>query len=204
MRGDKIMRNTSISHRSLRVGTDVQRHLFNVDEYYRLAEAGILAPDARVELIDGEIVEMSAIGSRHAACVDRLNVLLHDRLHGRSILRVQGPVRLNLFSEPLPDVAVLKPRPDFYASAHPGPADVLLVVEVADSSLKYDRDIKASLYSRAGIAEMWLVDLEGQVIHVFTQPSDAGYQRSATCRRGERVPTLALGPSELLVDDILG
>ena len=185
------------------MGPEVQRRLFNVSEYYRLAEAGILGEDDRVELIDGEIVEMSPIGSLHAAIVDRVDFLVQRVFAGRAIVRVQGPIRLNEYSEPQPDVSILKTRTDFYAAAHPAPADVLLVVEVADASLAYDRHVKLTVYSRAGIAEVWLVDLVSGLVEVFTEPTSHGYQISAQFGRGERLKSTALD-HEVLIDEILG
>lgn len=186
------------------MGTELQRRLFTADEFHRMAEAGVLREDDRVELVDGEIVEMTPIGSPHAACVDRLLALLQRWVEGRGILRVQGPIRLDAHSEPLPDLSVLRPRADFYASAHPTPGDIVLVVEVADTSFRYDRDIKVPLYARAGIAETWLVDLSNERVEIFTQPTAQGYQQSRRARRGERLTTLALPAISLLVDDIVG
>ncbi len=186
------------------MGTDLQRRLFTADEYHRMAEAGVLGEDDRVELVDGEIVEMSPIGSPHAACVDRLNVLL-QRLGGvQGIVRVQSPIRLNAHSEPQPDLSILRHRADFYAAAHPTPEDVLLVVEVADTSLRYDRDVKIPLYARAGIAEAWLVDLLNGSVDIFTQPSERGYQQSRRVGRDARMTSPALPSATLLVSDILG
>src|ERR671938_948293 len=133
----------------------VRRH-FNITEYYRMAAAGVFTEDDRVELIEGEIVEMNPIGSRHAACVGRLTKLL-ERLAGDSaIVWVQNPVQVSDYSEPMPDVALLKRRDDFYAQANPQRTDVLLINEVADSSVEYDRDIKMPLYAGANIPEVWL------------------------------------------------
>jgi Uma2 family endonuclease len=186
------------------VETELQRRRFTADEYHRMAEAGVLRDDDRVELLDGEIVEMTPIGSRHAACVDRLNVLLHRSLAGHDIVRIQGPVRLDAHSEPQPDLSVLRSRADFYASAHPGPDDVILVVEVADASLTYDREIKVRLYARAGILETWLVDLQNEHVDVFTQPTPQGFRASREIRRGERLTSQALPAASFLVDDMLG
>lgn len=169
-----------------------------------MAEAGVLRDDDRVELVDGEIVEMTPIGSHHAACVDRLNVLLHRSLAGHGIVRVQGPVRLDAHSEPQPDLSVLRSRADFYASAHPAPGDVILVVEVADASLRYDRDIKVRLYARAGIQETWLVDLQNERVDVFTHPTPQGYRASRQNRRGDRLTSRALPAASFLVDEMLG
>lgn len=130
------------------------RRSFTVEEYHRMAEAGILREDDRVELLEGEIVEMTPIGSRHAACVDRLNQLGVRGVGPRAIVRVQSPVRLGERSEPQPDLTLLRARPDFYAHAHPGPADVLLIIEVAEASADADRTVKMPLYARAAIPEV--------------------------------------------------
>jgi Uma2 family endonuclease len=152
--------------------------LFTVDEYYRMAEAGILGEDDRVELLDGRIVQMSPIGSRHAACVDRLTRRLAAVPEGRAVLRVQSPVRLGKLSEPQPDLCLLKPRANYYADGHPGPEDVLLLIEVASTSLPFDRDVKLPLYARAEIPEVWLFDLEAERVHVFLEPIGDAYGSS--------------------------
>jgi len=182
----------------------VHRRLFTADEYHRLGEAGILREDDRVELVDGDIVEMTPIGARHAACVDRLNVVLQRCLGDSAIVRVQGPVRLNQISEPQPDITVLKPRRDFYAGTHPCGDDILLAIEVADTSLKFDREVKGSLYARSAIAEFWLVDVVHESVEVFRQPGVDRYLFSRISQRRERLPIAALPDISLSVDDILG
>lgn len=182
----------------------IQRRPFTADEYHRMAQAGILCEDDRVELLDGEIVEMVPIGPGHAACVDRVNRLLSERLGRRAIVRVQNPVRLGERSEPQPDLALLAPRPDFYASAHPGPADVLLIIEVAETSADLDRQIKVPLYARAGIREVWLVDLAARAVEVYREASPQGYRRVGRVGPGQRLAPQALGDAEVSADDILG
>lgn len=189
------------SHRAAPVP---HRRLFTANEYQRLGEMGILHEDDRVELVEGDIVQMTPIGTRHAACVDRLNALLQRHFGDRGILRVQGPVRLNDYSEPQPDLAVLKPRADFYSSAHPHRDDILLIIEVADTSARYDREVKGLLYARAAIAEFWLVDLLNESVEVFSQPRADGYQSSSIIKRGERLPSTALPDVDISVDDVLG
>ena len=131
------------------MATQTRRRLFNVDEYYAMVEAGILAEDDRVELLDGEIIAMAPIGSRHASCVDRLSEMLFEKLGKRAILRVQGPVRLDSSTEPQPDLSLLERRD--YSESHPGPDDVLLLVEVSDPTAGFDRNEKLLLYARSGI-----------------------------------------------------
>jgi Uma2 family endonuclease len=177
---------------------------FTVEEYYRMAEAGILSPDERVELIDGEIVAMAAIGSRHAACVNRLNRLLTQRVGDRAVVSVQNPIRLSQYSEPQPDLALLRPRADFYALAHAEPGDVLLVIEVADTSVGFDRAVKIPLYAQAGIAEAWLVDLTNAWLTVYRRPTSQGYADAQQLQRGQSLAIEAFPDIALLVDDILG
>ncbi|HYY41710.1 MAG TPA: Uma2 family endonuclease, partial [Pyrinomonadaceae bacterium] len=124
------------------MSVQIAKRYFNVSEYYRMAEAGILTEADRVELINGEIIKMSPIGSLHAACVKGLNQLLHRQMGDAALIGVQDPIRLNDFSEPEPDITLLRPRPDRYAQAHPTSPDVLLVVEVADTTVLYDRNVK--------------------------------------------------------------
>jgi Uma2 family endonuclease len=176
---------------------------FTVDDYHRMAKAGILTEDDRVELIEGQIVEMAPIGRRHASRVDRLNRLLQRLVGDKAIVRVQGPVRLDPYSEPQPDLALLRPRDDFYEAAHPGPADILLLVEVADSSVVYDRGTKLLIYARAGIPEVWLEDLTRNGIEVYRSPSPQGYQQTHRVGRGQRIAPQAFPDLDLAVDDIL-
>jgi Uma2 family endonuclease len=152
------------------------RRLFTVAEYEQMAEAGIFREDDRLELIDGEIFEMSPIGSRHAACVRRLQRLLAQALGDRVLVDTQNPVILDDASEPLPDVVVLKNRSDLYAARHPSPDDIFLVIEVADTSLSYDQEVKVPAYARSDIPEVWVVDLNSTSVHVYRTPTAVGYQ----------------------------
>lgn len=149
--------------------------LFRVEEYEALCRSGILADDDRLELINGTIIQMTPIGNRHAACVDRLNMTLAPRLAGRAIVRVQGPVTLSDLSQPQPDLSILRSDPNFYSGGHPGPADTVLMIEVADSSLAFDRSVKAALYAAAGVRELWIVDLTGSAAEVYRLPRPEGY-----------------------------
>jgi Uma2 family endonuclease len=180
------------------------RRLFTVEEYHRMAQAGILTEDDRLELIEGEIVEMAPIGSRHQSCVDRLAELFFRQVADRAIVRVQGPVLLERRSEPQPDLTLLRRRPSFYAIVHPGPEDVLLVVEVCDTTVDYDRQVKVPLYARYGIPEVWLVVLEKGLVEVYRKPTVQGYQEVSQARRGQRLSPEAFPDLELAVDDILG
>ena len=179
------------------------RRRFDVDAYYRMAETGILSPEDRVELLDGEIIEMAPIGAPHGGKVDRLNSLVAGLVaDGRVIARVQGPLRLDRRNEPQPDLMLLRPRGDFYESSHPTAADVLLLVEVADSSLAWDRGPKLDLYARHGVPEVWIVDLVGRVVEVCRKPGPQGYAERAAIKDGALtavlVPTLHIDVGSLM------
>jgi len=181
------------------------RRSFTVEDYHRMAQAGILSEDDRVELIDGEILKMAPIGSRHAGAVKRLlDKFIHLQAAGKVLLSVQDPIRLGEDSEPQPDLTLLRPRPDFYGSSHPGPQDVLLVVEVAETSATYDREVKLPLYARAGIPEVWLIDLSEERIEIHRHPFPRGYQQVQHLRRGERLAPDALPDVSFAVEAILG
>jgi Uma2 family endonuclease len=182
------------------------RRLFTVDDYYRMLEAGILHEDDRVELLEGEIVEMPPIGSQHVACVEKLNWLFSQRLDlNKAFIRVQDPVRLAVDTEPEPDLAIVKFREDFYRLRHPGPEEVLLLIEVADSSLQSDMEIKVPLYARAGVSEVWLVDVNSAAVTVFKQPGSDGYRthhdfHDQDLLIPEKLPGLLLHPREIFED----
>jgi len=148
---------------------------FTVYDFHRMGEAGILSEDDRVELLEGEIIEMTPIGSRHAACVARLDRLLNAHVEDSAIVWVQNPIQLNDQSEPQPDIALVKPRADFYEKAHPRPEEILLLIEVADTSIDLDRNTKLPLYAQAEIPEVWIVDLRQLRMEMYRQPSAQGY-----------------------------
>ncbi|MDW8060794.1 MAG: Uma2 family endonuclease [Thermomicrobium sp.] len=169
-----------------------------------MVAAGILGPEDRVELVEGELLDMSPIGWAHQACVNRLTEFFVALLQGRAIVQPQGPIRLSEHSVPQPDLALLRPRPDYYAAGGPTPADVLLLVEVSDTTLPYDRDVKVPLYARHGIPEVWLVDLASEQLVTFRDPSGEGYRQYATDQRGQQL-TPALAPDAVVpVARILG
>ncbi|MCS7207332.1 MAG: Uma2 family endonuclease [Dehalococcoidia bacterium] len=180
------------------------RRLFTVEEYHRMAETGILGEDDRVELLEGEIRTMAPIGIRHASTVLRLIRILSEKVGPHAFVNAQNPVRLGPYSEPQPDITLLVPRPDYYASAHPGPQDVLLLIEVADTSADYERQVKVPLYARAGVREVWLVDLAAGCVEVYREPAGQGYGRVERVGRGERLTPLALPGLEVPVEAILG
>ena len=152
-------------------------HRFTVEEYYRLGAAGVLGPESRDELIEGEIIDMAPIGSRHAAVVTELTAFFVRRSPETIVVRSQNPVRLDAHSEPQPDLALLKPRAEPYSKSHPGAADILLLIEVSDSTLAYDRDRKVPLYARHGIPEVWLFDLAARQVTLYLEPSVDGYRK---------------------------
>lgn len=182
---------------------DIRRR-FTVGDYYHMGETGLIAADERTELLDGEVVFQMPINSRHAGCVNRLNRILGQALADRALIAVQNPVRLDPFSEPQPDLAVLSPRADSYADAHPTPPDVQLLVEVADSSLELDRRVKVPLYAAAGIPEVWVVDLVNAAVEAYREPDARGYRRIERLERGAALQPVGLTGVSVAVDDILG
>ena len=180
------------------------KHLITVAEYDRMGEAGVFRPDARLELIEGEITEMSPIGSRHAACVKALIRILTSQVGETAIVSVQDPVVLDDFSEPQPDVALLKPRDDFYRDAHPRPEDVLLVIEVADTTVQTDRRIKLPLYARAGIPEALIFNLPDEQLEYYARPAGGEYQIARVFKRGESLRDEAVPGVTFDVESILG
>jgi Uma2 family endonuclease len=155
-----------------------RRHRITVDEYHRMAEVGLLAPDARVELIEGEIIDMAPIARDHTSVVDQLTRLFVRAVGDEAIVRVQGSVRLSQMSEPEPDVILLRPKVDFYRSRFATGADTLLVIEVSDSTLRYDRDIKVPLYARHGVPETWIADLQNNQLLVYGRLHGGSYRQS--------------------------
>ncbi len=185
------------------VETQIRRR-FTVDEYHRMAEAGILHEDDRVELLGGEIVEMSPIGGRHAKCVTELTRVLTSLVGDDVRVSPQNPVKLDEHEEPQPDVAVLRAGERYQAGELPTPEDIVLLIEVADTSLASDRDVKLPLYALSGIAEVWLVDLNGGVIERHTEPSENGFRLVRRTGRGDTLESAALSTVTLSVDAVLG
>jgi Uma2 family endonuclease len=179
-----------------------QKHPISAEEYLRMGEAGVFAPEARLELIEGEIIEMAPIASPHAGCVNKLTRLFIQRARDAAVVAVQNPVIISNLSVPQPDLAVLRARADDYAGSHPETADVYLVVEVADTTLKFDLGRKAAIYARCGIAELWVVDVNSRAIHVFRNPGENGYGETFSARPGERVACAALAAIEVEVAEL--
>lgn len=169
-----------------------RRHRITVDEYYRMAEVGVLAPDARVELIEGEIIDMPPIGPVHGSVVDTLNHRLVRAVRDRAIVRVRGAVRLSRVTEPQPDIALLVPQADFYRAAHPAGANTYLVIEVSDSTLRYDRNVKVPLYARHGVPEVWIADLRERRMQFFHSPIDGEYREESSIAAPGEMPIGAL------------
>jgi Uma2 family endonuclease len=179
------------------------KHRFNVKEYYRMAETGVLRPDARVELLNGEIIDMSPIGPFHGGVTNYLVEIFTAASKRRWMTSVQNPVRLDDHSEPQPDLVLLKPSSDFYRKRHPLPEEVYLLVEVSESSLETDREEKVPAYGRAGIAEVWIVNLVEQAVEIFREPHFTGYGAKTILRAGNQAapqafPDVTLDVAELL------
>ena len=179
------------------------QYRISVKEYYRMAETGVLRPDARVELLDGQIIDMSPIGPFHGSVTNYLITFFTDAARRRWITTAQNPVRLNDDSEPQPDLLLLKPSANYYRYSHPRPEDVFLLVEISDTSLEKDQGKKVPAYARAGIAEVWIVNLNDQTIEVYRQPHFAGYSSKTVLNAGDKAspqafPDVSLDVAELL------
>jgi Uma2 family endonuclease len=179
------------------------QHRFSVKDYYRMAETGVLRPDARVELLDGRIIDMSPIGPFHGGLVKRMSRLFQLKAQGRWTVSTQDPLHLDDYSEPEPDIMLLKPAADDYTSRHPRPGDVFLLVEVSDSTLAYDREEKLPAYARAGVPEVWIVNLNEQTMEIYWEPGFTGYGGKIILHRGQQArprafPDLAVDLAELL------
>lgn len=171
----------------------IPRRKLSLTDYHRMGEAGILREDDRIELIQGELIEMAPIGSRHASMVSHLTYVLADATGTTAFVWAQNPIALPPDSEPQPDIALLKPRTDRYAGSLPGPADVLLLVEVADTTLAYDRDVKLALYAQHGIPEVWIIDVQAGLLSIHRDPSPQSYQRVLSPGKTEAI-SLAMLP----------
>ena len=179
------------------------QHRFTVEDYYRMAKTGVLKPDARVELLDGRIIDMSPIGPFHGSVTKYLIQLFTAAAKKRWITAVQDPVRLDEHSEPQPDLMLLKPFADFYRKRHPQPEDVFLLIEVSDSTLTTDREDKIAAYGHAGIGEVWIINLSDLTIEVYREPHFAGYGSKTVLRAGEKVSSLAFPDAVVDVAELL-
>lgn len=179
----------------------IERHRFDVDEYHKMLEVGLLHEDDRVELIGGEIVDTTPIGGPHFTCVTVLTHLLVEASGGKYFVSVQNPVRLGVCDEPEPDLVLLKERP---GGEPPVPDDVLIVIEVSDTSLAYDRNVKLPLYAEAGIPEVWIVDFQGRKVETYSEPANGNYRNSRPVGPGERIRASIVEGLELSADEIIG
>ena len=179
------------------------RHPFTINEYHRMREARVFAEDDRIELLDGEIIKMAPIGPRHAACVDRLLNFLIRKLGDAAIARSQNPIELSDNSEPQPDISLVKYRADFYAKAHPTPEDILVAIEVADTTAENDRQVKIPSYARAEIQEVWLIDLPNDWIEIYCNPNSGIYQEVRIVLRGQKIISPAFPNLKLKADAVL-
>jgi len=182
----------------------ISKHFFTAMEFERMGQAGVFRADARLELLEGEIIEMSPIGSRHAACVNFLSRSLNRKVGDATIVSTQNPVRINDFSEPQPDVALLRPHADFYRTAHPTPADVLLIIEVSDTTVEYDRQVKVPLYAGADIEEVWIVNLPEEKIEVYAGLVGGVYQSISHVGRDAEVRAQTVAGLVVSVAEVLG
>ena len=181
----------------------VSNRRLTADEYQRMGQVGILSEDDRVELIDGELVAMTPIGPRHNACVNRTLLAMVRSVGDNAIVQAQGSVRLDLYHEPQPDLVLLRPRADFYASRHAGPDDILLIVEIAQSSIEYDRDVKARVYAELGIQEYWLADLNANLVSGYSAPKGGSFRRLEQYHRGQSIAPHMLPECAIAVDVLL-
>ena len=177
---------------------------FTVGQYHQMIETGILTDRDRVELLQGEIIEMSPIGRQHAACVDRLTELFVREIGFGAIVRVQNPIQLSSYSEPQPDFAILQRHPDFYADGHPQPKDIFALVEASDTTVGFDCTVKVPLYAKDNIAEVWVVDLNVEAVQMYREPGATGYQQMQTFRRGQSLTFQAFTDVQFTVDQLLG
>ena len=180
------------------------RHRFSVDAYRRMGETGILLPADRIELVDGEIVEMAPGGSPHVGVVFALNRLFTQATPRGVIVSVQSPIQMGDRSEPQPDLALLRSRPDGYrAPPLPAASDVFLIIEVSDTSLRYDREVKLPLYARHGVPEVWIVDLTARAVEIYRKPENETYAEFTTLGRGGTLRPLLLPDVGIPVDEIV-
>jgi Uma2 family endonuclease len=183
---------------------EILRKKFTIAQYHRTIETAILTDRDRVELIEGEIIEKSPVGRRHAACVDRLNEIFVLQVASEAIVRIQNPIKLSDNSEPQPDIALVRRQTNFYVTEHPQPKDIFLVVEVSDTTTDYDRQVKIPLYATEQISEAWLIDLNTKAIEVYRQPTPSGYLNVRICDRNDSIVLQAFPDISFSVDSILG
>ena len=177
---------------------------FRVEDFRKMTEVGILPEESGWEIIDGYLIDKMSIGSKHAGTVNRLNQTLVFLLGRKAVVAVQNPIHIDDYNEPEPDIALLKPREDFYAESLPAPQDVLLLIEVSGSTIEYDRDIKKTLYAEAGIAEFWLVNLKENTVERYSLPKNGNYRLAEILEFGETIKAGTIENLELKIEEILG
>ncbi|MEX0269209.1 Uma2 family endonuclease [Leptolyngbyaceae cyanobacterium UHCC 1019] len=185
------------------MNTAIAVRQISVQDYHQMAKSGILRPDERVELLSGQIIKMAAKGTAHSAAVRRIEHLLRERLGNRVLICLQDPIQLDDYSEPEPDIAVVRPDPLYYEDHHPTPAKVFWLIEVADTSLKFDCEVKALAYSRSGIAEYWVLDVNDRKLHVYRSPSANGYQSETILAEALTIAPLAFPDCVITVQNLL-
>jgi Uma2 family endonuclease len=185
------------------MGVALRARQFNTEEFHRMADAGILGGDDRLELIDGEIFEMTPIGPFHAECVRRLTKILVQRVGNHAEVSVHNPIQLGPQTELYPDIALLQVRQQGYRQSHPGPKDILLLIEAGDTSFETDRTTKIPRYAQAAIPEVWLIDIPGSQVHVYTEPSLNNYKNIRVLRAADALQATLLPACRLTVDEIV-
>lgn len=186
-----------------RTASKVSPKRFRVEEFRKMMEAGILPEESGWEILDGFLIDKIKIGSRSAGTIKKVARIFGQLVGNSTLLSIHNPIHLNQYNEPEPDIALLKPRADFYAESHPTPADVLLLVEVSDSTVEYDREIKKKLYAEAGIQEFWLVDLKNDTIEVYTQPKNGNYYSARILEAEETIKSTTIENLTLPINEIL-
>lgn len=177
---------------------------FRVEEFRKMTEIGILPEESGWEIIDGYLIDKMTIGSKHASIVKRLNKILTNLVGNQAVISIQDPIHINDYNEPEPDVALLAPRKDFYSKSHPMPTDVLLLIEVSDSTIEYDREVKKMLYAEAEIQEFWLINLKNNTVEVYSQPKNGSYYSTRILEAGETIKLTTIENLQLSVEEILG
>jgi Uma2 family endonuclease len=187
-----------------KVSNTIRPKRFRVEDFRKMTEAGILTEESGWEIIDGYLLDKMTIGSKHASVVRRLEKFFERAVGDRFIVSGQNPIQIDDYNAPEPDVALLAPREDFYSESHPTPLDVLLLVEVSDSTVEYDREIKKALYAEAGIQEFWLVNLKDKTVEVYTQPKNGNYYSALILEAGETIESKSIENLQLSIEEILG
>jgi Uma2 family endonuclease len=180
------------------------RKRFTVEDYYRMGETGILSENERTELIEGEIIEMSPIGDPHMIAVNRANMIFARGIGDKVVVSVQNPAFMDRYNLPQPDVVLIRPREGFYGAGKPNPEDVVLLIEVSDTSLRFDRRVKVPIYARSGIREVWVIDLQNGSVYVYRGPRDNAYSLIEMKQRSDTVSPEAFPDFRIQVSDLIG